>query len=400
MSRAKHKLSATKIRNAEAGTFYDGGGLQLQKTSKSSGKWIYRYSFLGQRRDMGLGAFPVISLADARAARDRWENCKNANNDPIEVRNTENAKILKQKSKFNPMFEEAVDACLKHNAASLKNGGEAGKWRSPLRLHAIPKLGRKRVSNLTVGDIKGIIEPLWIEKHPTAEKIYQRVRMVLQYCANYNADVDPDIVNQAIGQLPKIQHETESIVATPWQEVPALYKRLNKITSGELAMRFLILTVCRADSVCGARFDEIDGDIWTVPVSRMKGKEGKTKDFRVPLSSEAMRVVEICKQRRSSEYLFLGHRGRPIIGNTLLEVLNDLDELGRPHGFRSSFKDWTREIHSGLWELAETSLNHKIGDKTERSYHRSDLLEPRRKLIASWSEFVAAREQPQLTVSS
>ncbi|MDC0657408.1 integrase arm-type DNA-binding domain-containing protein [Leisingera sp. SS27] len=388
MSRARHKLTATKVKNWEAGTIYDGGGLQLQKQSKSHGRWIFRYSFFGRRRDMGLGTYPVVSLAGARISRDHWEEVKLADRDPIEVRNQERAKLLEDRSAYDPTLEEAVTACLEHRKSTLKKGGLAGRWRSPLDMHAVPLLGKRRVSTLTTNDIKRVIEPLWVDHHPTAEKLYQRLRLILKHCVAHEINVDPEIVDKALGQLPAVAHQTESIKATPWQDVPALYQKLSKPTSSHMALRLLILTVVRADSVCGARFEEIDGNVWIVPPLRVKGKEGKTEEFRVPLALEAMRIVDNCSKRSRNSYLFPGHRNKPICGNALLEALNDLDEPGRPHGFRSSFKDWSRENHPGLYEISETSLAHKIGNKTERSYQRSDLLEPRRALMKAWADYV------------
>lgn len=400
MTRARHKLSAAKIKNTEIGTLYDGGGLQLQKTSRNSGKWIYRYSFLGKRRDMGLGSFPSIGLANARSFRDHWENTKISGRDPIEVREDELAQKMKQLRAFDPTFEEAVERCRKHNAAKLKKGGDAGRWRSPLDTHALPLLGKKRVSTLKVLDIKRVLEPIWTSRQPTAEKVVQRTRMVLKYCADHEAQADPEIVNKAVGQLPIVNHKTRNIVATPWQKIPALYNRLSKPTSSNLALRLMILTAQRADSVCGARLDEIEGDVWTIPASRMKSTESQATDFRVPLSPEALRIVSECQRRGREEFLFIGHRGKPIHGNALLKALDELNEPGRPHGFRSSFKDWSRECHSGMREVAETCLAHKVGNKTERSYQRSDLLVPRRKLMNSWSSFVIQKNKPAHFASS
>ncbi|MTI03692.1 site-specific integrase [Roseibium sp. RKSG952] len=388
MSRTRHKLSASKAKNAEVGTLYDGGGLQLEKTSRSSGKWIYRYSRLSRRRDMGLGPYPSISLADARVARDHWESVKNNGCDPIDVREEELAQQKIEQNAYDPIFEDAVLSCLKHNAAKLKKGGVAGKWRSPLDTHVIPKLGKRRVSSLKTHDIKRVLEPIWKNHKPTADKVVQRTKMVLNYCLDQDAKVDPLIVNKAVGRLPIVNHKTENIESTPWQDVPALYRRLNKFTSSNLALRLVILTVQRADSVCGARFDEIEGDVWTVPAERMKSNESQAEDFRVPLSAEAMLVVEECRKRRKNGFLFPGHRSKPIHGNSLLKALNELEEPGRPHGFRSSFKDWQRETHPGLESISETCLAHKVGNKTERSYQRSDLLEPRRSLKAKWAEFI------------
>lgn len=123
MGRARHKLSAPKVRNTEVGTLYDGGGLQLEKTSRNSGKWIYRYSHLLRRRDMGLGPYPSIGLAEARVARDHWESVKNSGRDPINVREEEQVRKKIQQNGYDPIFDDAIESCLKHNAAKLKKGG-------------------------------------------------------------------------------------------------------------------------------------------------------------------------------------------------------------------------------------------------------------------------------------
>ena len=388
MSRARHKLSASKVKNTEVGTLYDGGGLQLEKTSRTSGKWIYRYSYMSRRRDMGLGPYPSISLANARLARDQWENVKSNGRDPFEVREEKLAQKQIEQNAFDPVFEDAVSSCFTHNAAKLKKGGVAGRWCSPLDTHVIPKLGKRPVSSLETHDIVRVLEPIWTNHKPTADKVVQRTRMVLNFCLDQDAKVDPLIVKEAVGRLPVINHKTNNIQATPWQHVPALYRRLDKPTSSNLALRLIILTVQRADSVCGACFDEIDGDVWTVPAERMKSTESQAEDFRVPLAPEALLIVEECKKRRKNGFLFPGHRSKPIHGNFLLKALDELGEPGRPHGFRSSFKDWQRENHAGLETISETCLAHKVGNKTERSYQRSDLLEPRRMLTSKWSSFV------------
>lgn len=388
MSRARHKLSSARVKNTEVGILYDGGGLQLEKASRNSGKWIYRYSYMRKRRDMGLGTYPSVGLADARASRDHWEDVKQGGRDPIDVRQEEADNRALELDAYDPIFEDAVASCLEHNAAKLKKGGVAGRWRSPLDTHVLPKLGKRRVSSLQTHDIKKALEPIWSEHQPTAEKVVQRTRMVLSYCLDQDAKVDPQIVNKAVGRLPFVNHKTKNIEATPWQDVPALYQRLNKSTLSHLALRLIILTVQRADSVCGALFDEIEGNIWTVPAVRMKSTESQAENFRVPLLPETLRIVEECKQRQRSTLLFPGHGGEPIHGNSLLKALNELGELGRPHGFRSSFKDWQRENEPGLETISETCLAHKVGNKTERSYQRSDLLEPRRKLYSKWTKFV------------
>tara|TARA_R110002124_G_scaffold129541_1_gene291155 strand:+ start:508 stop:873 length:366 start_codon:yes stop_codon:yes gene_type:complete len=118
MSRARHKLSASKIKSTELGALYDGGGLQLEKTTKTSGKWIYRYSLRGNRRDMGLGPFPSISLSNARIARDRWETVKLNGDDPVQTRENEFAQKRISESAYDPNHANGAVEALMHFCGS------------------------------------------------------------------------------------------------------------------------------------------------------------------------------------------------------------------------------------------------------------------------------------------
>ena len=384
MGTGRNKLSAAKIKNNKSGTLYDGGNLQLS----ADGAWIYRYTLFGRRRDMGLGPYPSIGLAVARSLRDDAERKKNLGIDPIEARQEERAKKKCLENKYDPTVAQAVDDWLEKNESELKGGGKAGRWRSPLDIHVIPKLGTRAISTLTVADIKSVLGPLWKSKVPTSEKVVQRTRMVLSNCNLHECPIDPKIVDMAANQLGPQRHETKHIEATNWKDVPKVYAKLEKKVSSHFALRFLILTATRADSVCGAKFSEIRNGIWTIPALRLKGKEGKTKAVRIPLSPEALRIVEECQARSKSDFLFQGHRNKPIHGNALLKSLNKMGEKGRTHGFRSGFKDWTRETEAGTWQVAETALQHVVGGEVERAYQRSDLLDRRRELMEKWASFV------------
>ena len=149
-----------------------------------------------------------------------------------------------------------------------------------------------------------------------------------------------------------------------------------------MALRWSILTATRGMSARGARFDEIDGDVWTVPADRMKGIRGKVRAFRVPLSSAALDVLEQCRAQARDEHLFPSPRKGYVSVQALTKVLNRMGEAAghmvsaRPsdHGYRIPT---LRRI-----DVAETALAHIVGSKIERSYARSDLLDQRR---ASWS---------------
>jgi len=143
--------------------------------------------------------------------------------------------------------------------------------------------------------------------------------------------------------------------------------------------------------VRGARFDEFDGDVWTVPAERMKGTEGQVSDFRVPLSEAAQEVLDRAKKWRRGDYLFAGPRGRPITSQAYAKVLNKIDKTIAPHGFRTSLRTWCQDKDIP-WDVAETILAHIIGNKVERAYARSDLLDRRRPVMEAWSRYVTGQE--------
>jgi len=160
-----------------------------------------------------------------------------------------------------------------------------------------------------------------------------------------------------------------------------------------LALRLMILTTVRSAALRAARFDEIEGDIWTVPAERMKGMEGQVTDFRVPLSIEAQRVIGICREFSSNDFLFpSSHAGKSISDRAIHKTLEGLKEAGQPHGFRTSFRTWVQDSNAAPFDVAETALSHIVGNKVERAYARSDLLDQRRILMQKWADFVTGAE--------
>lgn len=380
-------LTSIGIKNAPDGKLFDGDGLILNKKG-SGGKWVYRYSHLKKRREMGLGAYPAISLADARKMRDRWASELAVGRDPIEVRNAEQAAAIAERDKRDPTFEEMTRIVFEARKETLKGDGERGRWMSPLETHIFPKIGQRRMSDLHQKDISDALADIWKTKHPTAIKALRRINIVVSEAQLMGFDTDPFIVKAAKRILGHHRHVETPIAATPWGEVPALYERLDLGSIGARCLAFTILTLGRLDATRGARYSEIDGDVWTIPKERMKGKEGFVHDFRVPLSKEALRLVEICRDAES-DMLFPGlHRRGPISDRAIEKVLDTLKEAGRPHGFRTSFRTWVQDTDACPWDVSETILAHTIGGKVERAYARSDLLDRRRPVMEAWASHV------------
>lgn len=375
------------IKNAPDGKLQDGGGLVLAK-SGTKGKWIFRYSHLGRRREMGLGQWPGISLAEARKARDGWASELAAGRDPITQRDAARALAIEERDRSDPNLAELIQTVFEAKQAGLRGGGARGMWMAPLRNHIIPKLGGKVVSSITRHDIAAALKPIWRTKHPTAEKARDRLRIVLREGRLMGFAVDPFEVDAAVRILGEVHHKATPIPSTPWQDIPALYEKLGD-TGVSDCLRFMILTAMRMDACSGMRADEVAGNVWTVPADRMKGTEKGASAFRVPLSPEALRIISRRMEVMQEDGLLFGsYTGRRITSTALEKRLRVLEEEGRPHGFRTSFRTWCQD-HDISWDVAETALGHVIGSKIERSYARSDLLDRRRIVMDAWADYVS-----------
>ncbi len=384
---ARNKLSAVEVKNGN-GKLFDGAGLYLLKRNTASGRWIYRFKHQTKSREMGLGPYPTVSLAAARKERDKWEAVLRAGEDPITIRDRQRADERAEEQRHDPTFAEAAEITFKAKQAGLRSGGVSGRWLSPITLYMIPAIGGLQMSKIHQADIRSALAPIWNSKHPTAEKAIQRTKIIFEHMRFSGVECDPFIVDMAKHMLGVVHHVPKPTPATPWQDIPALFKALSRDDASHMCLRFKILTVVRSDGVRGARFDEIDGNVWTVPAERMKGQVGKTSDFRVPLSSAAMDIVRSAEKWQRCDYLFPGNRHTPISAVAINKVFNKHDPDGTPHGLRTSFRTWVQDTDAASYDVAEMALAHIVGGKVERAYARSDLLERRLILMEKWAEFV------------
>lgn len=384
------KLTAIGIKKSGPCKLHDGAGLELRRT-EAGGRWVYRYSYGGKRREMGLGTYPLISLADARKERDRWAAALALGKDPISERTGIKQAAVDAANQKDPTLQELAEIVLDAKKAGLRGGGKNGRWMSPLASHVFPRLGRKPISTVTQTDLRDTLRIIWKDKHPTAEKAMQRLSIIFRQGKLMGYECDPFTVEIAKHMLGEVAHEVRPIVATAWQDIPALYESLNPASPVEACLRFMILTVVRSAGCRGAMFSEIDEDVWTVPAARMKGTVSKVREFRAPLSPAALELIEF-RAKFGGAFPFAAHRGLPVSDTSLAKVLNVKGEAGRPHGFRTSFRTWVQDTNAASFDVAETALAHTIGSKVERSYARSDLLDQRRILMQKWSDFVTGQE--------
>ena len=372
-------------------------GLYLQVSKQGTKSWLYRYTspLTKTRREMGLGSFNFVSLAQARQYATDGKRLVINGEDPIEERKKEQIKIQLKQAR-NLTFKEIAEACIAAKAPEWKNAKHSQQWNNSLEAYAFPILGELPISDITTDLILKALEPIWITKAETASRVRQRIETIWDYgkARNYVSGENPARLR---GHLDKILSKTVKVKrvrhfpALPYEKIGIFLQELRQRKGySALALEFLILTAARTSEIIGAKWAEIDLEkkVWTLPADRMKvGKE-----HRVPLCSRAIEILtNITSNRNPEEHVFCGWKQNTGLSNNALLAL--LRKMGRSditaHGFRSTFRDWAaEEAHTFANETIELALAHTIKNKAEAAYRRGDQLERRRELMAAWSEYI------------
>jgi len=403
MARPIHRLSPAKVRHAKPGKqsasmYCDGGGLYLQVTRGANSdaihrSWIFRYAVEGRDRQMGLGSIETVGLAEARERAADARRLRERGIDPIEARHASRAAAAAATAK-GMTFDQCAAAYIEANRSGWRNVKHAAQWQATLGTYASPVFGKLSVRAVDTALVLKVIEPIWAVKTETASRVRGRIESVLDW-AKVRELRDGENPARWRGHLDKLLpprskvRKVEHYPAAPFDEMPAFMAELcerNGIAA--LALRFVILTAARTGEALGARWKEIDFEakIWTVPADRMKGD----REHRVPLSDDAMAILERMREVRQGEHVFPGDRHATLSSMALLMLLR---RMGRPdltvHGFRSTFRDWAAERTAYRGDIVEAALAHAIGDKVEAAYRRGDMIEHRRRLMQAWAEYCA-----------
>ena len=375
------KLTARKVETAKPGKYGDGGGLQLAVAPTGAKKWVLRFLWQGKAREMGLGSYPEVSLAEAREKAISGRRLARSGADPIAER---------RKDRGIPTFGELADEIAGQLAEGFRNEKHRAQWKMTLTVYAGP-LRPKPVDKIETTDVLAVLRPIWQEKPETASRLRGRIERVLNAAKakGLRSGENPAAWRGHLENLlPKRQKLTRGHhAAMPYADVPAFVARLREREAvAALALEFSILTAARSGEVLGARWSEVDLDarVWTIPAKRMKAG----REHRAPLSESALAVLEKFGEARVSEFIFPGQgAGRPLSEMALRRMLGLVANVVTVHGFRSSFRDWAGNETHFPRELAEAALAHVVGDKAEQAYRRSDALEKRRALMEAWAAY-------------
>lgn len=388
------KMTSLGVKRLVApGRHGDGGGLWLQVRDAERRSWLFRYTFHGKTREMGLGALADMPLAEARDAATACRRLVRDGIDPIEQRRDVKAAELAAANLHT--FQDVATLYIASHEAGWRNTKHAMQWTATLTAYAYPKFGDVAVRKVGVADVLRAVEPIWQDKPETASRVRGRIQAVLDYATaqGWRTGDNPARWRGHLSNLLPARNKVAAVehhAALPWSEVAAFMAQVTaKPGTAALALRFVILTACRTGEAIGATWGEFDtaNKSWTIPGGRMKAGG----EHRVPLSKPALAVLDQMKPAASSprDFVFPGPGKAGHLSNMALAVL--LRRMGRDditvHGFRSSFRDWASEATAYSREVAEMALAHTLKDKTEAAYRRGDLFAKRAEMMAEWAAF-------------
>lgn len=415
MPRISRELSALEVRrlthpgSGRNVTIAVGGvaGLLLQLTPTGGRTWILRVTIGVKRREIGLGSYPEVPLAQARERARAAKNDIRNGKDPVEDRRAARAAITAaHRQKLT--FATAVDRYLAMKVTSFRNPKHQDQWRNTLHQYAHPLLGNMLVQDIQVRDVLQVLEPIWSSRTETASRLRGRIEAVLTW-ATVAGHRKGDNPARWVGNLKELLPPAVKVKkgtnhpALQIKDAPRWFSQLRgREGLGSRALEFLALTAARSQEVRGASWDEVDleAGLWCVPAARMK----MDREHRVPLSPQALQLLRSLP-RSAAPLVFPAPRGGEMSDMTLSATMKRMhaaavmadrtgyvDRISKrpavPHGLRSTFRDWVAEQTSYPGEMAELALAHKIGNSVEAAYRRGDMIEKRRQMMTDWTRFL------------
>lgn len=349
-----------------------------------------------KRVELGLGAFPEVTLAmardEARQLRQRVRNGENPVEDRREAKAARQAS-LRASQRQGVTFSEAVDAYLAREGVKTK---DQKALRARLQTYALPHLGKMIAGDITRADVADMLlaDDLYQTKTRTAKEVRLAVQRVLAaaYARAGIEKANPASYESVRDLLPRsVKEKTKNFDALPYQHARAFLAKLRAANNiAARAVELVMLTAARSGEVRGATWGEINlqkGE-WRISAERMK----MDKDHVVYLNDPATKLLYDLGPGAHDELVFPGRVGELTDARLSTVVREIRTEMGLPatvHGLRATFRTWCREETNHLHDAMELSLSHTVGTDVERAYNRAELIQERKAIMADWGEHCA-----------
>ena len=361
-------------------------GLNLNVKGKGGGYWVFRYLFGGKRLDLSLGAYPSISLKEARKRAIASRSDLLQGSKPKAYWRAE----IASKELNQPLFKDYAKECIEAKKAEWQNSKHIDQWFNTIDTYANPIIGKKFIDEIDTQDILNILTPIWYKKTETASRLRGRIEWILASATTrkLRSGLNPatwkghlETILPKPTRITPVKHHP----ALPYKEITAFLNILREKDSvAALALEFLILNANRSGEVLNGLNSEISEDgLWVIPASRMKAK----REHRIPLGKRSLEILAIAKSLDpDSKYLF-SRDGEPLSNMAMAMILRKINPEITVHGFRSCFRDWVSEETTHSPEVAEKALAHAVVNQVEAAYRRGDLLEHRKRLMKDWEDY-------------
>ncbi|UQY43306.1 integrase domain-containing protein [Mixta hanseatica] len=393
MARTTRPLTNTEVLRSKAIdkdlTLHDGDGLFM--VVKTTGKKLWRFRYqrpaTKQRTMMGLGAFPALSLADARRLRADYLSLLANGIDP----QTQAEQVTEQQQiALDSIFSTVAANWFALKQASVTPDYAKDIWRS-LEKDVFPAIGGIPVQEIKARKLVEALEPIKARGAlETVRRLVQRINEIMIYAVNTGLiDANPASGIGMAFEKPKKQH----MPTLRPEELPKLMQSLgmsNLTIPTRCLIEWQLLTLARPSEAAGSRWIEIDLDakLWTIPAERMKAK----REHIVPLSSQAIELLmTLSPISRHREYIFPSRNDpkKPMNSQTANAALKRIGYSKRlvAHGLRSIASTAMNEMGFNA-DVIEAALSHVDKNEVRRAYNRSLYLEKRAELMQWWGDFI------------
>ena len=181
------KLTDLRCRTAGSGTYSDGGGLLLRVRTNAAGvttkAWTYRYTVDGKQTWLGVGAYPAVSLAQAREKAADARRLRADGNDPLVQKRAQRASLSHQRAEQmkSSTFDEAAEQYIQSHRAGWRSRRHADQWVETLRDYVSPVFGSVPVASVDLALVLNVLEPMWRTVPETASRVRSRIEAILDW---------------------------------------------------------------------------------------------------------------------------------------------------------------------------------------------------------------------------
>lgn len=393
MARKTKPLTDTEIKAAKPQDkdyqLYDGDGLTLLIKSSGSKLWQFRYyrPYTKQRTKQSFGAYPAVTLSDARKLRAESRSLLAKDIDPQEyqkdqIRNSQEAKT----NTFQLVAERWWE--VKKSTVTEDYGNDI--WRS-LERDVFPAIGDISVTDIKAHILVQAIQPVQARGAlETVRRLCQRINEVMIYAQNTGLiDAVPSINIGKAFEKPK----KKNMPSIPPDQLPKLMQTMRTASislSTQCLFMWQLLTISRPAEAAEARWDEINFETkeWKIPAARMK----MNREHTVPLSDAALAILELMKPLSGNREFIFPSRIKPTQPMNSQTVNAALKRAGFggvlvSHGLRSIASTALNE-QGFPPDVIEAARAHVDKNEVRRAYNRSDYLEQRRHMMQWWADFI------------